>query len=63
MASGEHAQFEAAPVLGSDATDDARSDYRGELEAMQERSNGLTYGFYVAGGVGLALGVVTVVTW
>lgn len=63
MAADGRAEFDASPTLGSDASDSERSAYRKELEANQASTNGLAYGGYAAVGVGLAFGVVTVVTW
>ena len=63
MAADGRAEFDDSPTLGSDATDSERSAYRKELEANQSSTNTLAYGGYAAVGVGLAFGVVTVITW
>ncbi|MDP2315465.1 MAG: hypothetical protein Q8P41_21385 [Pseudomonadota bacterium] len=63
IASQGSAEFDAKPVLGPDASDQARADYRAELDGMQARTNGMTYGCYAAAGLGLAFGAVAVVTW
>lgn len=63
LAAGEHAEFDASPSLDADATNAERAAYHDELDAVRSKNNGLVYGFYGAAGAGLALGVVTVVTW
>lgn len=63
MAAQEKGTFTDSPILGADATVDQRSAYRAELDAMKAKANGETYASWAAGGVGLALGVVAVITW
>ncbi len=63
LASDARAEFDASPVLGGDASEEERADYRTELSQVQGNANGLSYGCYATLGVGVALGVVTVVTW
>lgn len=63
MAAHGEADFNAQPVLGPDATADTRDAYRSTLEASRGSTNALTYGCYAAAGAGLALGIVTVITW
>lgn len=63
MAAHGEADFNAQPVLGPDATADTRDAYRSTLEASRGSTNAMTYGCYAAAGAGLALGIVTVITW
>lgn len=63
LAADARAEFEGSPVMGIDASDASRESYRGEMEALQGRTNGLTWGFYGSAGAGLALGAATVITW
>lgn len=63
MASHDYAVFDASAVLGPDATDQQRSDYRTQLEGMKAKANPETYASWAAGGVGVAFGVVAAVTW
>jgi hypothetical protein len=63
MAADSRAEFDARPTLADGASGATREAYRTELEGVQARANGLTYGGYVAAGAGLTLGVVTVIAW
>ena len=63
LASDQRAEFEASPMLGTNATDDERGGYRTELEGIQDRVRGLSYACYAGAAAGLALGVVAVITW
>ncbi len=63
VAADDYHAFDASPVQGADATAQERADYLAQLQAMQAKTNPLTYACWAAGGVGIALGVGTVVTW
>lgn len=63
VAAHGYGEFDAQTVMGPDASDAERAAYRSQLEGMQSRTNPVAYGCFAAAGVGLALGVVTVVTW
>lgn len=63
IAAQGYQEFDGSAVMGPDATDAERSTYRTQLEGMQATTNPVAYGCFAAAGVGLALGVVTVVTW
>ncbi|GDX80783.1 hypothetical protein LBMAG42_25940 [Deltaproteobacteria bacterium] len=63
LAADARAEFDASPVLDSGASADEEADYRAELTTIQGDANGFSYGCYATLGVGVALGVVTVVTW
>ena len=63
LASASRAEFDAQPVLDPETPQPVRTDYRAQLEGIQTQTNTFALGGYVSGGVGLALGLVTVVTW
>lgn len=63
IAANRHREFENSGVMDPGATDAERAEYRAQLEGMQARTNPIAYGCFAAAGLGLALGVVTVVTW
>lgn len=63
LAADARAEFDASPVLAAGASADEEAEYRAELTTVQGNANSLSYGCYATLGVGVALGVVTVVTW
>ncbi len=63
MAADARGEFDAEPSLSPDVVGDDREEYAMRVREMQGRANGLSVGGYVAGGVAVALGSVTVVTW
>ena len=63
LAADGRAEFDEQPTLDGSVGDAERADYRAKLEGMQSGANGLSYGCYVAAGVGVAFGAVAAVTW
>lgn len=63
LAAEGRAEFDATAALNAAASDEEREDYRANLQEIQGRVNPLAYASYGAAGLGVALGVVTVVTW
>lgn len=63
LAADARADFDASPVLAAGATADEEAAYRAELTRVQGSANSFSYGCYATLGVGVALGVVTAVTW
>ncbi len=63
MAADGRAEFDAIEPLDESATDEQRSALRGDLGEMQAEVNTLAYASYAAAGVGVGLGVVTVIVW
>lgn len=63
MAADGRAEFDAQATLDGAARDEVKAAYTEELKSMQTETNTLTYGAYIAGGLGLALGGVAVITW
>jgi hypothetical protein len=63
LASGGRAEFDAVQPLDESATSEQRAALEGDLGAMQAEVNTLAYASYAAAGVGVGLGVVTVIVW
>ena len=61
LAAGEHAEFVSSPTMTQSEAD--ALGYQTDLKGLQSRANVYSYVAYGAAGLGLVLGIGTVITW